>query len=286
MASERGNSTRALAGVLILSLVLVGLGYAGWRFFSRSLNISIPPSEQCMAVVDGAAYSLTLEQVGNAAIITGETLRRGLPARAASVALATAMQGSSLRKLDGGDRDSVGLFQQRPSQGWGTAADLQDPWYATGKFRDALGKVNGWQTGDINDPAQKVQKSGVPDGYRKHEDSAKAWASALTGHSPAALTCVDRGTSLGATAPVTTLVKKVFGTRVTIAASGTTITLGSSDPTRLWAAVHLGIATTGDAGITGATVGDQTWTHDGKKITTWSQTPAPQPTQATITVRG
>lgn len=282
--AQRG-SARALAGVGVLLLLLGGFAYGGWRFFERSLTIVIPPVEQCMAVVDGATYSLSLDQAGNAAIITGETIRRGLPARAATIALATAMQESSLRNLDHGDRDSLGLFQQRPSMGWGTEADLQDPWYATGKFLDALVKVEGWQTADINDTAQAVQRSGVPDGYRKHESAAKAWASALTGHTPAAVTCVDRGASVGRTAPITTLVTRVFGGDVTVAASEGTISLGSTDPTLLWSAVHLGIATTGDAGVTGATVGAQSWVHDGQRITTWSQTPAPEPTSATITVR-
>ena len=224
-----GGTTRAMAGLMVLLLVVLGLGYAGWRFFDRSLRVVIPPSEQCMAVVDGITYSLTLEQVGNAAIITGETIRRGLPPRAASIALATAMQESSLRNLDHGDRDSLGLFQQRPSMGWGSEADIQDPWYSTGKFLDALVKIDGWQSADINDTAQAVQKSGVPDGYRKHESAAKAWASALTGNTPAAVSCVDRGTSMGRTAPITTLVTKVFGTGVSVEASEGTVTLTSTN---------------------------------------------------------
>ena len=63
------------------------------------------------------------------------------------IALATAQQESRLRNLDYGDRDSLGLFQQRPSQGWGTEAQVQDPAYAAGKFYDWLVTVPGWETG-------------------------------------------------------------------------------------------------------------------------------------------
>ena len=102
------------------------------------------------------------------------------------------MQESKLRNLDHGDRDSLGLFQQRPSQGWGTPAQVQDPIYAANKFYDALIKIDGYRTGDINDVAQRVQRSGHPNGYRKHEPKARALASALMGYSEAAFTCCLR----------------------------------------------------------------------------------------------
>ena len=95
-------------------------------------------------------------------------MRRGLPARAASIALATAYQESKLRNLDHGDRDSLGLFQQRPSQGWGTAEQLQDPYYAVNAFYDALVKVDGYQAMRITEAAQKVQRSGFPEAYEDH----------------------------------------------------------------------------------------------------------------------
>ena len=75
------------------------------------------------------------------------------------IALATAQQESRLRNLDYGDRDSLGLFQQRPSQGWGTEAQVQDPVYAAGKFYDGLVKVPDWETGRLTEIAQAVQRS-------------------------------------------------------------------------------------------------------------------------------
>ena len=79
---------------------------------------------------------------------------RGLPDRAVVIALATAQQESRLRNLDYGDRDSLGLFQQRPSSGWGTAAQVQDPEYAAGKFFDRLVRVPGWETGRLTEVAR------------------------------------------------------------------------------------------------------------------------------------
>ena len=88
--------------------------------------------------VAGLSMTLTAEQVANAATIAQVGRDRGLPERAVVIALATAQQESRLRNLDYGDRDSLGLFQQRPSAGWGTEAQVQDPVYAANKFYDHL----------------------------------------------------------------------------------------------------------------------------------------------------
>jgi hypothetical protein len=77
--------------------------------------------------------------------------------------MATVYQESGIRNLDYGDRDSVGLFQQRPSQRWGTPEQLIDPYYATGRFYDALVKIKNWESADINHVAQKVQRRGYPE---------------------------------------------------------------------------------------------------------------------------
>ena len=107
------------------------------------------------------------------------------PARS-SIALATAYQESKIRNLDHGDRDSLGLFQQRPSMGWGTAKQISDPYYATNTFYDELVKVDGYQTMRITEAAQEVQRSGFPEAYEDHAEDGRALASALTGYSPAA----------------------------------------------------------------------------------------------------
>ena len=109
-----------------------------------------------------------------------------------TIALATAMQESGLRNIDHGDRDSLGLFQQRPSQGWGTEQQILDPVYSAGKFYEHLVKVPGYSRLPLTVAAQRVQRSGYPQAYAKHEPDATLLAAALTGRAPAALNCEGR----------------------------------------------------------------------------------------------
>ena len=150
----------------------------------------LPDPEGCIAEVDGVTVKITQEQAHNAGLISAVAVRRGLPARAASIALATAFQESKLVNIDYGDRDSVGLFQQRPSQGWGTVEQLTDPVYATNAFYDALVEIEGYQDMRITEAAQAVQRSGFPEAYEEHAEGARALASALTGYSPEQFHCV------------------------------------------------------------------------------------------------
>ena len=147
----------------------------------------------CTAEVAGVRVELSQEQAENAALITAIAVQRGLPARAASIALATAYQESDILNLDYGDRDSVGLFQQRPSQGWGTVEQIRDPAYSARAFYDALAEVEGYETMEITEAAQAVQRSAYPDAYADHEEDARALASALTGNSPRAFWCETSG---------------------------------------------------------------------------------------------
>ncbi len=146
-------------------------------------------STGCTAEVDGHSVDIDLEQAENAALITAISIERGLPARAASIALATAFQESKLYNIDYGDRDSVGLFQQRPSQGWGSVEQLTDPVFAANAFYDALVKVDRYREMEITEAAQEVQRSAYPDAYADHEDDGRALASALTGNSPGTMWC-------------------------------------------------------------------------------------------------
>ncbi|MFI9152023.1 heavy metal transporter [Streptomyces sp. NPDC053367] len=140
----------------------------------------------------GEAYELTPEQAVNAAAITAVGVDRGLPERAVTIALATALQESALRNIEHGDRDSLGLFQQRPSQGWGTPRQIMDPAYAAGMFYAHLEKVPGYTGLPLTDAAQRVQRSGFPLAYAKHEHNASLLAAALTGRAAATLTCEGR----------------------------------------------------------------------------------------------
>ncbi|MEV0636298.1 C40 family peptidase [Streptomyces sp. NPDC050619] len=144
-------------------------------------------AEQVTKILDGASgknvhvegLDLPAEQVPNAATIVAAGLSLAVPKKGQIVALATAMQESRLRNLNYGDRDSLGLFQQRPSQGWGSAQQIRDPVYASEQFYKHLLKVSGWQQMTVTQAAQAVQKSGYPDAYAQWENLATALQDAI-----------------------------------------------------------------------------------------------------------
>ncbi|MFE7315176.1 heavy metal transporter [Streptomyces sp. NPDC057555] len=150
-----------------------------------------PGAPHCTVRVqgDGDPYELTPEQAANAATISAVAASRGLPERAVTIALATSMQESGLRNINFGDRDSVGLFQQRPSQDWGTVKEIMDPVYSAGEFYRHLVKVPGYSRLPLTVAAQKVQRSGYPQAYAKHEANAALLTGALTGRSGDVLSC-------------------------------------------------------------------------------------------------
>ena len=178
--------------LLLVLAVVAGVGVMMLRGVGP-----LPDPKGCEARVGDVEVWLDTEQAENAATIAAIGIRRGLPARAVSIALATAYQESKIRNIDYGDRDSVGLFQQRPSQGWGDPDQLQDVYYATNAFYDELVKVDGYQNMRITEAAQRVQRSGFPEAYEDHAEDGRALASALTGWSQARFSCVVRGEAGG-----------------------------------------------------------------------------------------
>jgi hypothetical protein len=175
--SRRPPTGRDLAawawlGVLLVVVALVAISSSG----DDPDGVPMATAE---CTLPATGVGLTGEQIANARIIAQVGRDRGLPERAVVIALATAMQESTLRNLDYGDRDSLGLFQQRPSQGWGTPAQVQDPVYAAGKFYDGLVQVPGWEALRLTDAAQVVQRSGFPEAYQQHEGMAVELTTAL-----------------------------------------------------------------------------------------------------------
>ena len=198
---------RYLALLVVVAVIAV-VAVATWRGSGP-----LPDPEGCTATLDAQRVQLSTEQAENATLIAAIGVRRGLPARAVSIALATAYQESKIRNLDRGDRDSLGLFQQRPSQGWGTAAQVQDPFHATNAFYDALVEIPDYKSLRITEAAQLVQRSGFPEAYEDHAPDARALASVLTGYSPGGLfSCVVRApSSPGDADRVTRLVRRAYG---------------------------------------------------------------------------
>jgi hypothetical protein len=188
-SGRRRSRTRRVVTASITILVLGAAAAVGWAWRTGSIGgVEIFP--QCTATALGSSAALDPEQAGNAAIIAAVAVRRGLPARAATIGIATAMQESKLYNVSGGDRDSIGLFQQRPSQGWGTVAQVHDPVYASNAFYDVLVKIEGYQNLPITTAAQRVQRSAFPSAYAAHEPEARVLASGLSGYSPGGLSCV------------------------------------------------------------------------------------------------
>ena len=134
-------------------------------------------------------------QLANAEIIYDVSVTLGLPQRAAVIAEATALQESSLINRPGGTSDSLGLFQQRPSKGWGTPAQIMQPVYAATRFYQALTTIPGWQSLPLTDAAQAVQHSDAPDAYARWESLADALAATFSGSADDCLTDNSTGVS-------------------------------------------------------------------------------------------
>jgi hypothetical protein len=202
--------------VLLVLALAVGVGL----YLSAHRNLlPLPVAEGCTASTPDGIMDLDVDQMQNAGTISAVTISRNLPERAATIALATAMQESKLVNLSGGDLDSIGLFQQRPSEGWGEASQIADPVYATDKFLDRLVEVPGYAELPLTVAAQDVQHSGYPDAYAQHESDATVLSGALTGRVSAGMTCqvnsVGTATAAGAgSAAVSDQLVKEFGTVV------------------------------------------------------------------------
>jgi cell wall-associated NlpC family hydrolase len=119
--------------------------------------------------------------MSNAAVIVAVGKQMGVPEPGWVVAVAAALQESGLRNLNYGDRDSLGLFQQRPSMGWGTREHITIPSYAATKFFERLQATPNWQRMSVTDAAQTVQRSGFPHAYAKQEGTARAIVAAVSG---------------------------------------------------------------------------------------------------------
>ena len=175
-------------GVSIQSILNANnLSWSSIIYTGRTITI---PGVAVLTTAASAPTGLTAEMSANAATIIRVGKSLGVSDYGLVIALAAAMQESSLRNLDYGDRDSLGLFQQRPSTGWGTPAQLTDPVYASKLFfggasnpnkgnTNGLLDIAGWQSKTVTQAAQAVQRSAYPDAYAKWEASAWVWLDLL-----------------------------------------------------------------------------------------------------------
>ncbi|MDX3059889.1 hypothetical protein PV394_32955 [Streptomyces sp. NE06-03E] len=271
-APRRGRLLRVAAALAVLVALA---GYLAVQYLSGnkgSPRCTVGPADGG----EGRTYELSPDQAANAATISAVGTTRGLPERAVTIALATALQESALRNLDHGDRDSLGLFQQRPSQGWGTPAQIMDPVYASGKFYEHLAEVPGYSRLPLTVAAQRVQKSGFPQAYAKHEPDATLLATALTGRAPASLTCSVQAPSAegpGDAAEVRSDLVRAFGKDVLPSAgsAGSSAAGTVSVPVRAgdgstsqhgWELAHWAVARAGTLRITEVSYAGRVWTSD------------------------
>jgi len=228
---------RVAAVVVPLGLVVGGVAYG----VSRHQSSDDKTLGECTAKVRGLTVILTDAQARNATLISAIAIRRGMPAHAATIGLAAALQESKLYNVRGGDRDSLGLFQQRPSQGWGTPKEILNPVHATNAFYSALQRVPGYAVVPVTVAAQRVQRSGYPSAYAVHEGDARALASAMTGYSPAAFWCHVAAPD-GTPPPIAQRARTIrsallpaFGPMAVRVASGSAVAVPVTSPPRGWA---------------------------------------------------
>lgn len=237
----------------IVAVVLVVAGSIGYVVFAATRDhnaAEVPPG--CRVTLDGVTYTMSPEQTAHATTIAAVGKRMGMPDHAVSVALAAALQESKLYNLDHGDRDSLGLFQQRPSQGWGSPREVLTPHYAAGAFYRRLARVADWETLPVTTAAQRVQRSGAPNAYAHWEAEARAIAQATTGEIPAGLSCrVDVGATQTSGRPLRQALAHELGPL--------TIDVPVPDA-RGWTVASWLVGHAQEFGVTQVTFAGQTWT--------------------------
>ena len=296
---RRRRAVIAIIAVLVLLSAVVSV-----RFLRQSLHSDHEPPAPAAAPVVRTNYctagppptatgpqspEIDPEQAGNAAIIAAVARRRSLPVRAAAIAIATAFQESTLRNLSYGDADSLGLFQQRPSQGWGTRKQVRDPVFAVNAFYDALIKVHGYRTLPITKAAQKVQRSAFPDAYAPYGPAARIISAALGGSPPARFTCVlpvssaapqvtGRSGVTGRAAAMRAAAGQETGSRTSRVLSATTIRFAvpaSAGNRRAWALAEWAVARADDLNVAEVRVGGQVWNR-AQSARGWTKSTRPR----------
>ena len=271
---------------LAIVAVVSGVTIAVWRGTGP-----LPDPPGCSATVAGRTVHLAPDQAENASLIAAVGVRRGLPARAVSIALATAYQESKIRNLSHGDRDSIGIFQQRTSQGWCTVAQISNEYYAINKFYDVLEQIDGYETMRITEAAQKVQRSAYPEAYEPHAPDARALASALTGYSPGGtFSCVVRAPDgHGTAAEASESLTKAYGD-LDVARSGSrqdltvTVAAGQDGNRRGWSIAQYLLAHADSLEVTRVSFDGKTWRTGDDSEDGWVASSAASSTEITVSL--
>ncbi|MFI9643816.1 hypothetical protein ACIG87_27835 [Micromonospora sp. NPDC051925] len=274
--------TRTFVAAVVVVAVFAMLGGWGVRQLGGELRLPIA-SRTCTVQADGTV-KLDADQMANAATIAAIGMQRQMPERAVVVALATAYQESGLRNLAHGDRDSLGLFQQRPSQGWGTADQIRDERYAANRFYKALKKVRGWERMEVTDAAQAVQRSAYPKAYQKWADESQVLARALLGEATGAVACTVGRTPVmrgqAAAAELTRGLTLDWGLPDAGAvAELTDVTVPAADARDGWRYAHWLVSHAPDHGVKRVRFGGLEWSADNGR---WAKVSDGQPAEPRV----
>lgn len=272
----RRPTVAALATVVVTGLAVAGTGL-GARLTHRpppveevGLSPVVPtpaPAPSCLATTTGGRLHMDPAQAAGASTIAAVGKELGLGDPAVTVALVASLQESKLRNVPSGDLDSIGLFQQRPSQGWGTPAQLIDPAYAARAFYAALVRIPGWEAMPPGDVAQRVQRSAAPEEYRVWEHQARMLTEAFTGQAGAAVSC--RFDTPAALAPSAQPLDRAVATELGEPALGVEVAI-----TRGWTVAGWLVGHAYEYGITAVSFLGQTW---NAATGTWQDQPNPAP---------
>ncbi len=251
MATRSGGRTRGLIALIVIVVVAVATGLivrAVWQ------KVTTNTAQGCSF---GAQHTST-DQAAVASSMVGVVIGKSLPQRAAVLVIAAALQESKLTNIPAGegDRDSVGVLQQRPSQGWGNATQLADVRFATGAFLAALVKVPRWQTDPLAAVIQKVQISADGSAYAQHEDAAAAIAGALWG-APRGIACsFSKPTKVAAASSVASQLRRDLPVHQPTTEDKTVHVPGASWQTAAWL-----VANADRLGIASVSYDGSTWTR-------------------------
>ena len=276
-------------GVVLVILGLIAVGaFAAYNAYQRYVQrlLTVPG---CQAGTGANAIGLDFGATADAATIAGVAARDRLPREALTIAYATAWQESKLENLPYGDQDSVGIFQQRPSEGWGSKAQLEDPAYAAGAFFKALVKIPGYAKLPVDVAAQDVQRSADGAAYEQYAQSGAALAADLTA-APHEVTCwydpASQAASEGVSAKLNLRgalsgLADAFGrpssdgavTSVSVARSGGSAVISAARGDG-WTAADWLVANASSYGITQVSYGGYQWTA-GLNETSWQAESGP-----------
>lgn len=280
--AKRPSLVLGCAGVVLVLIVTAAVVGVAWLRQQRQIA-PLPFETRCVATGPSGSVSLTLDQSRWTSIVVGMGVRHQVGVHGATIAMATVYQETGIRNLDYGDRDSLGLFQQRPSQDWGTPEQILDPWYSSEQFYEALVEVPGWKTGDVNDTAQAVQRSGHPEAYRKHEKNARVLAEAFTGEAIDGVSCFDERRVTGRPAELAAEITRTFGDPVR--QEEKVLEIAPEDPARARAISAYAIANAGEFGVERVETGGRSWTASQTGLPSWQAGGAVPEGTTVITLR-